>query len=282
LAGTAGDANGGSGAAPGGAGGVAGDAGAPQGGAGDAGAPQGGAGVGGAGGMPPMGFVIEDFESAPDGTAPPGWDTFIAWNKNGQNPSGGAEALVSSTRAHGGTKSVHFAGGSNPAQITRPLPPGTNRLYVRAWIYMTRQLGMNPGANHETLIGIRKTTGNANDEVRFGEIKGVIGTNEVPTDNIAPKMDQGGMGPAISPNAWHCYEVAFVADQAQHTLHAWVDGTVVHEITAGDQWQNSVMPATWLDGKFEEVVLGWHSFSSADNEIWLDDLVLSTQPVGCG
>src|ERR1051325_10073525 len=42
---------------------------------------------------------------------------------------------------------------------------------VRAYFYMTRQLGMNPGANHETLIGIRKATGSANDEIRFGEIK---------------------------------------------------------------------------------------------------------------
>jgi hypothetical protein len=42
------------------------------------------------------------------------------------------------------------------------------------------------------------------------------------------------------------------------------------------------MPATWLDGKFVEVVLGWHSFSSATNDVWLDDLVLSNAPIGCG
>jgi hypothetical protein len=242
------------------------------------------AGSGGAGGgsVPPMGFLLEDFEAGTKGQAPATWDTFIAWNKNGHNPSGDTLALIDDTRAHSGTKSVHYHGGGNPAQITRPLPANTTKLYVRAWIYMTRQLGMNPGANHETLIGIRKTTGGANDEVRFGEIKGVIGTNEVPTDNIAPTMDRWGMGPAISANAWHCYEVAFLADTPQHTLHAWVDGTLVHEVTAPDQWQNGVMPATWLDGKFVEVILGWHSFSSATNDVWLDDLVLSNAPIGCG
>lgn len=241
-----------------------------------------GAGGSGGGSMPPTGFYVDDFEAGTKGQAPMGFDTFIAWNKNGQNPSGDTLALIDDTRAHGGTKSVHFHGGSNPAQISRPLPAQTTKLYVRAWIYMTRQLGMNPNANHETLIGIRKATGTANDEVRFGEIKGVIGTNEVPTDNIAPKMDRWGMGPAISANAWHCYEVAFLADQAQHTLHASVDGTLVHEITAGDQWQNGAMPATWLSGKFVEVILGWHSFSSATNDVWLDDLVLSNDPIGCG
>jgi len=288
TAGMAGQLGGaGSAGAPGGTGGtLGGDAGmGAQGGAGaaagDSGAGGTTAGSAGSGGTPPMGFLIEDFESGTNGQAPAGWDTFIAWNKNGQNPSGGAQALVDSTRAHSGTKSVYFIGGQNPAQITRPLPSGTNKLYVRAWFYMTRQLGMNPNANHETLIGIRKLTGGANDEVRFGEIKGVIGTNEVPTDNISPKMDRWGMGPVVSANTWHCFEVAFLADGAQHTLHGWVDGTLVHEITAGDQWQNGTMPATWLDGKFVEVVLGWHSFSSANNEVWMDDLVLSNAPIGC-
>jgi hypothetical protein len=281
AAGAAGQAVGGDGMG-GAAGAGAGDAGMSA--MGGASGAAGDAGSGGAGGgsVPPMGFLLEDFEAGTKGQAPATWDTFIAWNKNGQNPSGDTLALIDDTRAHSGTKSVHFHGGGNPAQITRPLPANTTKLYVRAWIYMTRQLGMNPGANHETLIGIRKTTGGANDEVRFGEIKGVIGTNEVPTDNIAPTMDRWGMGPAISANVWHCYEVAFLADTPQHTLHAWVDGTLVHEVTAPDQWQNGVMPATWLDGKFVEVILGWHSFSSADNDVWLDDLVLSNAPIGCG
>jgi hypothetical protein len=41
------------------------------------------------------------------------------------------------------------------------------------------------------------------------------------------------------------------------------------------------MPDTWLNGKFVEVILGWHSFSSSTADIWLDDLVLSTSPIGC-
>jgi hypothetical protein len=279
TAGTAGLAAGGGGLGGGaGAGGAAGAL-ATGGASGSAGTEA----TGGSGGssMPGVGFLSEDFEAGTKGQAPMSWDTFVAWNKNGQNPSGETLALIDDTRAHGGTKSVHFHGDGNPAQITRPLPANTTKLYVRAWIYMTRQLGMNPGANHETLIGIRKTTGGANDEVRFGEIKGVIGTNEVPTDNIAPTMDRWGMGPAITANAWHCYEVAFLADTAQHTLHAWVDGMLVHEVTAPDQWQNGAMPADWLNGKFVEVVLGWHSFSSATNDVWLDDLVLANERIGC-
>lgn len=245
---------------------------------GSAGAP----GTAGSGNTPGNGFITEDFESGTVGQQPAGWDNFVGWVKNGNNTATGqAFALVDDSKKHGGTKSIHFKGGQQPAMITRALPNGTNKLYVRAWVYMTRQLGQNPGANHETLIGIRKESGGANDEIRFGEIKGAIGTNEVPSDNISPKMDLWGKGPVIPKDTWVCLEVAFLADEAQHKLHAWADGTLVHEVTSGDQWQNGTMPATWMNGKFVEVILGWHSFSSQDIEVWMDDIVLATSRVGC-
>jgi len=265
----------------GGATGAAGGANGVQSGGGGGGG--GGSGPGGGGGISAGAapFLTEDFESGTVGQPPAGWDNFIGYIKNGPNPNGDTLALIDNKQAHGGKSSVHFHGGGNPAMITRALPAGTNKLYVRAYVYMTRQLGMNPGANHETLIGIRKTSGDANNEVRFGEIKGVIGTNEVPTDNIAPKMAQWGMGPVVAANKWACIEVAFLGDQPQHVLQAWADGVLVHAITAPDQWQNGVMPMTWLAGKFNEVILGWQSFSGATNDVWMDDLALGTAPIGC-
>ncbi len=162
--------------------------------------------------------------------------------------------------------------------MTLPLASGTNKLYVRGYFYMTRQLGQNPGANHETLLGIRK---DGNNEVRFGEIKGVIGVNEVPSDNITPKMDLWGKGPLIAANKWACIEVAFLGDQAQNEVHAWADGTEVIAVTSGDQWQNSTMPPAWLNGKWNEFMIGWQSFSSASNEVWIDDLVLAPSRINC-
>jgi len=227
-------------------------------------------------------FFSDDFESGTAGKQPAGWDNFLVWQKNIANPtSDGTLALVDTQHAHGGKNAVHFHGGSNPAMLTRSLPAGTNKVYVRAWVFQARQFGMNPGANHETLIGIRKSAGSANDEVRFGEIKGVIGTNEVPTDNIAPKFAQWGMGPVFPPNTWACYEVAFLGDQPQHVLNAWINGTLVHSITAPDQWNNGAMPTTWLNGKFVEVIFGWHSFSGITNDVWMDDIALGTDRIGC-
>jgi polysaccharide lyase-like protein len=229
-------------------------------------------------------FFLDDFESSTVGQAPPNWDYFVAYVANQNNPSGNASALVDDTRAVSGTHSVHFVGGASPAQITLPLPAGTNRLFVRAQVFMTRQLGAqnNPMPNHETLIGIRGTPGQASNEVRFGEIKGVIGTNEVPSDNISPHQDQWGMGPAVAPNEWHCMEIQFLGDiPAMNELHAFVDGELVHEITAADQWQNGNLGGNWMAGKFIEVFLGWQSFSNIQTDVWMDDIVLSTSPIGC-
>ena len=89
------------------------------------------------------------------------------------------------------------------------------------------------------------------------------------------------MGPIVSANAWHCIEVEFAGDATYNSLYAWADGTLVHSITAATDWQNGALPANWMNGMFVDVKFGWQSFSSAANDVWMDDLVLSTGPIGC-
>ncbi len=228
-------------------------------------------------------LLTEGFEDAAAGAPPDGYDTFIGWVANPTSPSGSESVAVGTEQKHGGSQALQVKGGSNPAQLVWKIPQGHNKLYVRSWIYLVdRQLGQNPGANHETLIALRDSVGQANSEIRFGEIKGVIGTNEVPTDDISPQQDQWGMGPVVEKGKWVCLEVAFLGDSAYHELHAWADGELVHEVTAADQWNNrSLSSATWMQGRFVELVFGWHSFSSASNTVWFDDIVVSTAPVGC-
>jgi hypothetical protein len=250
-----------------------------------------GSGAAGAAGGTATGFFSDDFESGTAGMQPPGWDNFIGYVKNGMNPSGTTLALVDTMHVHGGTKAVHFHGDSNPAQIVKALPSGMTKLYVRVWVYMTRQLGQQTdmSANHETLIALRAKSGSADNEVRFGEIKGTVGVNEVPTDNIAPTMDKWHLatGPLVPKNTWECLEVAFRADASPNTLNSWENGMTLFDVTSvgTDQWQNNPMPADWLAQKFAampaEIVLGWQSFSNAANDVWMDDLVLSTSQIGC-
>ena len=233
---------------------------------------------------PAPGSVLfeEDFEAATDDSVPAGWDSFVGYVVNmNNNPGGPAYALADSSKPHGGSRSLHVLGGQQPAMLTRPLPPGTDRIYVRTYVWLTNKLGQNPDNNHETLIGIRASVGQANDEVRFGEIKGVIGTNEVPTDDISPTMEQWGQGPVIEAGRWHCVEVAFVGDQPNHEVRAWSNGQEVHVVNDPSQWNNGVLGETFLSDKFVEFIIGWHSFSNYGNEIWFDDIVVATERVGC-
>lgn len=295
--GNAGSANGSSGA-PGASGSAqagAAQAGASQAGTGAGGAAQagaGGAGTAGSGtagsgsaGAPANAILSADFESDLVGKQPTGWHNFLAYNIDATNPQKDAgnakndlQAIVDDTRPHGGKNSLHIKSPGGPAFLTMPLPANTKKLYVRGYFYMTRQLGQNPGANHETLLGIRK---DKDHEIRFGEIKGVLGVNEVPSDNITPKMDLWGKGPLIAANKWVCIEASFIGDQAQNEVHGWADGTEVITATKGDQWQNGTEPANWLDGYWNEFMIGWQSFSSASNEIWVDDLVLAPNRINC-
>ena len=231
---------------------------------------------------PELILFAEDFEAAALDSVPAGWDSFVAWQVNAANePGGQVFALVDDSRAHAGSRALHVRGGSNPAMLTRPLPANTARVFVRAYVWLSEDLGQNPGNNHETLIGLRGTPGQANSEVRFGEIKGVIGTNEVPSDDISPTMEQWGMGPVIAAGQWACVEVAFVADEGPHRVEAWSDGVQVHLVDDPSQWNNMVLGDNFLDGKFVEFVIGWHSFSNWDHEVWFDDVVVALERVGC-
>jgi hypothetical protein len=228
-------------------------------------------------------FFTDDFDADTTGKTPAGFDAFIGYTLNGQNPNGTTLALVDETRAHSGKKSVKVHGGQSPAQIAKTLPTGLTRLYMRAYVYMTRPLGQHDPntANHESLFVLRKNPNNADNEVRFGEIKGALGTNEVPTDDISPPQAQWGKGQVIPANAWVCIEVAFLGDLPQHQLLASADGVQVHSVTAPDQWEHKSAGATFLAGKFVQAVFGWQSFSNVETDLWIDDVALSNGPIGC-
>ena len=238
----------------------------------------------GSGGSVRPGAILfqEDFENTQDDSVPSGWHSFVGYVVDMNNSkSGQAYALADSTKPHKGARSLHVVGGQTPAMLTYTLPANINTMYVRSYVWLTKKLGQNPGNNHETLLGIRKSVGQANDEIRFGEIKGVIGTNEVPSDDISPTQDQWGKGPVISEGQWHCIEVAFLGDGPKHEIIAWSDGVEVHRVNDPSQWNNGALGATFLSGKFVEFIIGWHSFSSYNNEVWFDDIIVATEKIGC-
>lgn len=222
----------------------------------------------------------DNFESGAVNTQPSGWDNLLAWNYNAANSvSNDTYALIDNSKAYSGSKSIHFKG--SLSEIVRALPAGIQRLHMRAYVNLSKQLGNDAGDNHEHIMGIKKTP-DANNEVRVGQIKGVLGTNEVPSDNIAPTMDKWYSGTQLNPDTWYCVETAMYADTAYDQLYFWVNGNLVHSITSGADWNNGALGADWLSDKFNYVMFGFQSFSNNTADVWMDDIVVSTEPIGCG
>jgi hypothetical protein len=122
------------------------------------------------------------------------------------------------------------------------------------------------------------------NQVRFGMIKGAIGTNQSATDDISPLMAKWYMPPVITANAWHCIELEFDGSAAYNALNAYSDGTLVHAITAGTDWQNGTLKSmpNWMNGIFIDFMFGYQSFSSTTADVWMDDLALSkVGRIGC-
>jgi polyisoprenoid-binding protein YceI len=225
----------------------------------------------------------ENFESGAVNTQPAGWQNFIGWVPNNSNtPTANEFALIDSSKSYNGSKSIHFKAGGNPAQIIRALPAGTQRLYTRAYVNLSKPMGAIAGDNHEHIFGTRRAIADASQEIRVGQIKGVLGVNQVESDNISPKMDKWYGGLQLAANTWYCVEAAYLADQAYDTFHMWVNGNLVHTVDSADDWNNGSLPANWMDDRLNFVHFGFHSFSSRTMDVWMDDLVVSTQPIGCG
>jgi hypothetical protein len=254
-------------------------------------------GTGGTGQLPvPPGeaFFFDDFESGAPGTQPAAWDRWINYTTQaGNTPDGDQFALLDNTDRFSGNQSVHFhaEGATQPAMLTFPLPQGMTRVHIRAFVKTTKQVGnQTPDqvSNHETLIGLRATPNDGNFEIRFGGAKGALGFNIVGpgrNDAVAPGQALWGSAPAITPNEWHCVELAFINDNAQSPqARASVDGQEVRAVTALGDWHVPLSGegTTWLNGMFNEVILGWQSFSPAPgNDVWMDDIVFSESPIGC-
>ncbi|MEO8177373.1 MAG: hypothetical protein ABI895_00945 [Deltaproteobacteria bacterium] len=239
-------------------------------------------------------FFFDDFEAGAAGTQPAAWNRWLNHTTSAGNAVTGAQfALLDSQEHFKGNQSVHFhvTEGTQPAQLTFAVPANTNRLFVRAYVKSTTQLGSrqpdNP-SNHETLIALRAGSGKADFELRFGEAKGALGFNIVGdgrSDAVAPPQALWGSAPSMAANQWHCVEVDFLNDNpASPQAHASVDGALVRSVTSLADWHVMLQGqgAQWLNGMFGEVVIGWQSFSNPPaNDVWMDDVVLSNSPIGC-
>src|SRR5690606_38947660 len=113
-------------------------------------------------------FFFDDFEAGAVGTQPAAWDSWINYSVEAGNSADGAQfALLDDQDCARGNQCVHFhaEGATQPAMLTMPLPANTSRLYIRAFVKTTRQIGdqtPDQESNHETIMGLRATPNDGN------------------------------------------------------------------------------------------------------------------------
>lgn len=287
-----GGAGGASGGSDGGTAGAGGDVGASgEGGDAGSGGASGGASGGGSGDACASALFCDDFESYTADQAPGGsWKT--------RTNSG--TVVVDGTQARSGSKSVKLtaqAGGNIKTAFMRiegspVFPVDGNAFYGRMMFYLesapTADVhwtfieagGLVPGQDYRALY-------------RYGGQHPVEGGSQLMANyetpdsyaDIGPKTDcwLHSQGEVVPVGRWACVEWQY--DGPNNTMRIWMDGVALEDLTMTGTGQGCVSGAmnfTWTAPTFGHLELGWESFQQDDaRTIWIDDVVISTMPIGC-
>lgn len=270
----------------------------------------GGAGAGapdGGGDAPacPQGALCDDFELYAAGTA----DLAARWTVY---TYGGGAVQVDGTKPYRGGKSLHLTipvGGRKYADIIKETADDSAVLplkhYGRVMVWLTSQ----PSAAHwainqaggilagTTDMTAKYSWGGQNAKLLpgYSQRSRIIGgmtplrgggpqdgdPNPAPVDCSMPAKTE-----TVATKKWVCWE--WMVDGATPEVHMWLDGqpqTEVDVVGKGSACATGPMNGTWTAPKaFSKIILGWETYTQASdvaNEVWLDDLVMGPERVGC-
>jgi hypothetical protein len=249
--------------------------------------------------------LCDDFEGYADGATSlaPRWQVYTyaggTVRVDGSKPFAGMRALRITTPA----------GSRKYADIIKDTPDGTPLLplkhYGRVMVWVT---AMPTGAHWNINQAGGLLPGSATDVAKYsyGGMFGKLHPNytrrtrvvngampfrgggpENGDDNNPATLDcsTNGKTQVLPTRKWVCWEWMF--DGARRETHLWLDGvaqTDVDIVGMGEQCQNA--NHAW-DGPqmFTRVILGWEQYTSpaseVNQELWLDDLAMGPDRVGC-
>ena len=88
---------------------------------------------------------------------------------------------------------------------------------------------------------------------------------------------------AFPEGSWACMEWHF--DGPLNKMEFWLDGTQIPALTVDQMGQGCIangLGGKWVMPAFDTLRLGWeHYQTSIPIEMWIDDVALDTQRVGC-
>jgi hypothetical protein len=229
----------------------------------------------GQGCAPGQAFFCEDFEDLAVGTAQATAD----WS-----PSGNGSLSIDAGTARGARSLLIQTNGNGNGrmQLNAFSPPG-NSFFGRMYLFMD-QFPVAPAYAHFTLV---EAAGNGAGVIR------PVGGQYIPDVNDTlwgPGSDQGPTGDwtnwqettPTEDGRWICME--WEMNSANSAINVWIDGQAKPELSVsrtvhGGNAVDFVFP------QFNRIWLGWELYQGGPTpsqfSLWLDDVVLSTQRVGC-
>jgi hypothetical protein len=250
-------------------------------------------------------LLCDDFESYAAGDKPGGkWRTIEA----------GGSVVVSSDNVKSGSRAVKVTttasnmGGDAFRAVnlafddTSVLPPEGNVLYGRAMLYIesvpTGTAGVGfvtgkgrvPGQTYSSIYryGVELPTyDEATGSFLGSNLAAFYDTPQYYEDPMSAPWTTcwAHANTVLAPvGRWACFEWKF--DGPNDAMQLSVDGYGVPGLSVqgtGDGCSNPETPAApWTAPAFSEVYLGWEAYQPDEARVlWIDDVVLATQPIGC-
>ncbi|HVY27824.1 MAG TPA: hypothetical protein VHB79_14815 [Polyangiaceae bacterium] len=196
---------------------------------------------------------------------------------------------VDGEHVHGGKYAAHLeieAGKQSTAMLTESLtfPAASNSFYARAYMYFTPELPTAPGGDFHMgfILGVGK---NDAGDVQAG--MGMIGGEKQYLGYSIfygpPKYEFGPWSKAkVEPNKWACIELfEDGSSPSEEKRQVWLDGTELTDLRSTSA--NPGAPANHKPPAFDGASFGVWEYHPSPllSDIWLDDIRVSSKPIGC-
>ena len=239
-------------------------------------------------------LINENFESMDEGTLSSDWETWLPYSGSGNSINSSSYALVDSSMAYTGDHSLHVKvnGESTPHFAYQKIDKSTSpeAIYVRAYMYSSieigggREGGYNEHVHWSALFQEKLQNGNSvvddnNIDVRYGTWLGnIIGGFQAKNGDSSTTAKPTN---TIYANDWTCFEYALIKNDTFDQMYGWLDDEEVFAATEANHWSNGAKTG-FFDDATDYVSFGWRAFGSTGlTDIWFDDIVVSTDRIGC-
>lgn len=226
--------------------------------------------------------LCDDFESATAGGPP---DAAI-WSIVSPNCSGTGAVTVDDAVAHSGGKSARIDGKGGYCNHVflgngAAVPAIGKVVYGRFFVRFADPLGQG-----HTTFPAMKDAADGGKDLRMGGQNAILMYNRESDDATLPVLSPAGTAQSLAPaaNQWYCIE--FRVDGEQGMIDTWVNGAEVTGLVL-DGAPTADVDQAWINQKpgwkpdLQDLRLGWESYAGQDMTLWIDDVALGKDKIGC-